>query len=575
LFLEDQHMNTQTSIKQNAGTPTVRKLRELEMPNPSMDTPAVSNIKHHGVVVVIGANGSGKSRLGAWLENPSVFSGHSLGKPRTGYRISAQRSLSLPENADRVEATQARTRLEHGGDPAGGASRVSGDPVTGTLNDYTPLLNLLFAQDMREALEYRNVGKKTGDPGHPPESVLEKVQRLWEQIFPERKLEIGDHKISAKPVVAGPGYSASSLSDGERVGFYLIGHALLAPADSRIIIDEPELHLHESIQGTLWNALETARMDCTFVYITHDLAFAATRSGAPRILLRDYRAPTATGNNGHWDWELAPSGLGFPDDLTLRILGSRRPLLFVEGQSGSLDESVFEILFPKRYVVASNNWQTVNRSVRAFRDHGKLHHLDAMGIIDRDDREAAEIALLKEKHVYVLPVAGVEALLALPKIVLAVLGGAGIPENERATRMDDAMKRVVKAFAAVRDKAVADRARYRVSGYLKITAEGNSRNEFRAAVSSALAAVNPDGEYDASAKIIDDALKQNTLSERYSATLEVFRNKSVLHEIGAALGISADEYIGFANDILRGDSELRTEIGSLILPAEEQAHAQQ
>lgn len=59
-------------------------------------------------------------------------------------------------------------------------------------------------------------------------------------------------------------YSATQLSDGERVIFYLTGQCLLAPKDGVLVIDEPELHIHPAISEPLWHALERERTDCAF-----------------------------------------------------------------------------------------------------------------------------------------------------------------------------------------------------------------------------------------------------------------------------------------------------------------------
>jgi predicted ATP-dependent endonuclease of OLD family len=68
------------------------------------------------------------------------------------------------------------------------------------------------------------------------------------------------------------------MSDGEKVGLYLISQILLAEKNCILIIDEPELHLHKALMARLWNKLEEYRNDCFFIYITHDLDFAVSKS---------------------------------------------------------------------------------------------------------------------------------------------------------------------------------------------------------------------------------------------------------------------------------------------------------
>ena len=96
------------------------------------------------------------------------------------------------------------------------------------------------------------------------------------------------------------------MSDGERAIFYLIGQTLVAAQDSLLIIDEPELHIHRSILAKLWDELEAARQDCAFIFITHDLGFAASRP-AQKFVLSDYD-PTP-----FWKIESIPEDTGFDE----------------------------------------------------------------------------------------------------------------------------------------------------------------------------------------------------------------------------------------------------------------------
>lgn len=63
----------------------------LYLPTPD-ETGNKVEIKHNGSVVIVGANGSGKSRLGAWIER-------NADNDVIVHRISAQRALDIPEYA--------------------------------------------------------------------------------------------------------------------------------------------------------------------------------------------------------------------------------------------------------------------------------------------------------------------------------------------------------------------------------------------------------------------------------------------------------------------------------------------
>lgn len=85
------------------------------------------------------------------------------------------------------------------------------------------------------------------------------------------------------------------MSDGERVGLYLMAQSLCVPSDKTIIIDEPEIHLHRSIMNRLWEAIEAEREDCFFIYITHDTQFASNHKNSKKYGPRDLMVSHGSG----------------------------------------------------------------------------------------------------------------------------------------------------------------------------------------------------------------------------------------------------------------------------------------
>src|SRR5690606_21189746 len=114
---------------------------------------------------------------------------------------------------------------------------------------------------------------------------------------------------------------------------------LVAEPDSILIFDEPELHVHRAILGRLWDEVEVARPDCAFLVITHDLEFAASRAGQ-KFVIRRYQMP------GQWEIEQVPDDTGFSEEVATLILGSRKPILFVEGTGSSLDLAIYRACYP-------------------------------------------------------------------------------------------------------------------------------------------------------------------------------------------------------------------------------------
>lgn len=263
----------------------------LKLP-PVAGKPAGHNvITAEGALVVIGANGAGKTRFGFWLEEKN---------PTLVHRIAAQKSLTFPDSVRAPAIDEASDALLWGYKRGSNTAthkhnRWGSSPTTGLLNDYERLVEFLFAEEAERNAEFKRAAKATSDRVEPPETKLDIIKRIWEHTLPERELIIGGGKVDAKKRHAQTAaFNARHMSDGERVIFYLIGQALATPANGIIVIDEPELHLHRAVQARLWDEIEAERTDCLFVYITHDLDFAASRVGAAKIWLREF--------NGT-DWE--------------------------------------------------------------------------------------------------------------------------------------------------------------------------------------------------------------------------------------------------------------------------------
>ena len=156
-------------------------------------------------------------------------------------------------------------------------------------------------------------------------------------MLPRRRLDVRGDDIWVQDIAGDVSYSAADLSDGERAVFYLIGQTLVTDANA-LIIDEPELHVHCSIMDRLWDELEGARPESVFIFITHDLEFAASRT-AQKFIIKEY-SPTAA-----WTLEAVPEATGFDEQVTTLILGSRQPILFVEGTEDSIDKAIYRCIF--------------------------------------------------------------------------------------------------------------------------------------------------------------------------------------------------------------------------------------
>jgi hypothetical protein len=379
---------------------------KITLPPKLPGSPDNQTIECNGVLVAIGANGAGKTRFGVWMENSD---------PQRTHRISAQKSLAFPNEIQPVDLKRAEAFLRVGDEYADqpgrrNAVRWNGRPETHALDDYLSLTRYLFSEEHDKSISYRHVMKNTEQYYRPPETKLDIVKRIWESTLPKRELRIGGAKVQACRRGSDVLYDARDLSDGERVIFYLIGQALSAPSDGMLIIDEPELHLHRAIQGALWDAIEAERPDCTFVYLTHDLDFAASRKGAKKIWLREYE-------NEQWEWKLIPETEAFSEPLFLEILGSRKPILFVEGDKGSLDYFIYGKLYPEWSIIPCGSCEHVIHATASFGEMHQLHSNSCRGIVDFDGRTAVDVEQLRQHKVNVLPFGQIENLFLLEEVL--------------------------------------------------------------------------------------------------------------------------------------------------------------
>jgi hypothetical protein len=221
--------------------------------------------------------------------------------------------------------------------------------------------------------------------------------------------------------------------------FYLIGQTLEAEENSLLVIDEPELHVHRSIMSKLWDHLENARPDCAFVFITHDLEFAASRVGQ-KFVISNY-----VPDGPKWRIEAVPEDTGFSEELTTLLLGSRRPVLFVEGGDGSLDRAVYRCAYPEWTVVPMGSCGDVIHAVASMRANAALTRISCAGIVDGDDHDIEEIERFTKLGIAVLPVSEIENLFLLPDISREVALADNCAESEADNRVAALKQKVLNA----------------------------------------------------------------------------------------------------------------------------------
>lgn len=516
-------------------------LPSLYLPTPDGSGNKIE-IQHNGSVVIIGANGSGKSRLGAWIERNAQNND-------VVHRISAQRALDLPDYAIVKSLEQSLNDLLWGNENSQYASnhhkfqhRWQGKPETFLQNDYGKVLSNLFARsaerDRRHSQETRL--RQVYIP--VVDSPIDILIKLWEEILPHRRLALIDGKVSVKGVASSTEYHGKEMSDGEKVALYLMGQCLCAPPNSILIIDEPEIHLHTSIMQSLWNKIEEAKPDCLFVYITHNLDFASTRLSTTSIWVKEF-----DGTN-KWSWEQVPEIDEFPESLLLELLGNRRTIIFVEGEKGGKDHAIYQSIYKNYNVVPRGGCQSVIESVRALQLNTSFHHVSVFGIIDRDYRTDDEIQKLCGDRIFCIDVAEIENILLNEETLRLVA------ENQHLDR-DNVVSRATEMARTSLSKEIENQASLRTCRAIenklrKINAKSVGLEAIKNSVAQATAALNIDETYAINFDLYNRLAESGTLNE----ILKYYNNKGLVPNICSIFELGRNGYEKLVLRILNSDN---------------------
>ncbi|WP_271169820.1 AAA family ATPase [Hansschlegelia plantiphila] len=513
--------------------------------------------------IIVGANGSGKTRLAMECERQAGATAH---------RISAQRMLALDPSIEKISEQTARNQLRYGyNDPQqyGGVQQARDVNRWGQaqprfiLNDAGSLLQVLFAEQANVGVAV-NDAAEAGMPVVGRETVLRKLKAIFHRVLPTRSLATTADDITviardAEGSMSDP-YNITQMSDGEKAVFYIIGQVLVADFGSAFIMDEPEIHVHRSILSRLWDELEAARPDCAFLLITHDLEFAAARAGR-KYVVRSY-APT-TG----WMIEDVPEAEGFSEELVTLILGSRKPVLFVEGEQGSLDIAFYRACYPDWTVIPRGGCESVIHSVATMRRNAAFTRITCAGLVDADGRDTDDRAYLAGIGVSVLPVAEIENLLLLPTVSQIILAKNDFSGAELESKLAE-VKAAVFADAMVPEnvnEVVLGYCRRRIDQMLK-------RIDFSAdksVVDLSTSYVTQTGALDVAAiaagieKIITDAIAGDDLP----ALLAIYDRKKPLLALAARMRAgSVNEFTAWVTRAIQSkeDDRLRMAIEAVL-----------
>ena len=483
------------------------------------------------ILVVIGANGAGKSTFGRDLLERYVGQ---------ATRISGIHALFISDDESKLSASNEFARLQ---------SMIKERLFMPRISEYEKLILQLQSEEFEAAVNFKEACK-TNNEVDPPITKIDIIQAIWEKMFPHNRLIRKSGFIELVSTGRDSNsYTAGRMSDSEKLVFYLIGAALCACPNALLVIEEPETLLHNSIKNQLWDEIEAIRPDCTFVYLTHDIDFATSRSDSKRIWIRSYDA-----DHSVWDYELIESNESFPEEVYMEILGSRKPILFIEGtDTNSIDSKLYPFIFPDYLVKPMGGCQKVIETTKAFGQLKDFHTLDSKGIVDRDRRTQGEINYLREQHIYVPDVAEVENLLMIEDVIKTVA-------KRLMKDPDDVFKQVkenvVRLFQKELDSQVILHAKHQVRKKLETTVDRKitTVEQLTEHVESIRLNIHAEEIY----KNIKEEFESYIETENYKSILRVYNQKGMLPQsrLCAICGISNKEsYLNLILSILKENKE--------------------
>ena len=481
-------------------------------------------------VVLIGANGSGKTTFANSIREQ-------LEKTDNGIVIPAQKLLvfptynSIPTYKSAFADYESRQKVCLDDKQTFKAEKNDDYPYS-LSKQFSEELRILVSALISERLERRNnfcSNAREGDIIHLNDfkSNIDEVIEIWNHLIEHRTLlcdnlgnlqiECGDEK-----------YPAYKMSDGERVIFYVVGRVMLAKESSLIIVDEPEMHLHKAILNKLWDILEEKRKDCMFIYLTHDIDFASTRIANKRWL-KSYSSSTS-GIFENWEIEsIADSEI--PEALLMKILGSRKKVLFCEGKQGSLDRQIIELLFPNFTITPLASCKDVINYTKAYNKISNKYAV-AYGIIDRDFRTKEQLDKLAAENIYSYDVAEIENLFLIEDFI------KGFAEyKHEPCDIDNIKTQILALLTRNKEQQISSYLIQRINYNFNEShvRNGKDKTEVEANFNEFVKQIKIEEWYNIRLQELDDVIK----TSNYAKVIMLYNNKGLHSIIEKALGISS------------------------------------
>ncbi len=475
-------------------------------------------------LVIIGPNGSGKTRFGADLSTKNDAD-----------LIGALRNIQLGPNISIRNITQARNELSSNLQ----RRRTNYWEMSSEIEQ---LFSKLLVEDSQSAISYRN-DSLTNKELAPEQTKIMTLTTVWADLFPGRKIDFASYSPKVKSSHQGNDieYIAQRMSDGERVALYLAGRVLDC-AKSIIIIDEPEVHFHSQLAVRFWDKLEKLRPDCRFVYITHNLTFALSRHSAQYMVIQPNKNP-----------ELVPLDSDLPQSVMQSILSAASfsvyasRIVFCESDDTLNNDCSFYLSWfddNDTAVIPVGSCSEVIQCTIAFGNSKIISGVSSLGIIDRDYWPDDYLTSLPAE-VHCLPLHEIENLYCLRGVFEAIGNHLSISPQQIGDKYNEFLRKAKSIFkdgllckqVSERFKKRHERQFFTLLNTLRMSDDLDQlKLQYLEAMKSENWAVDPNVVFDEESKRVQDSL---VTDEEF---LKIMPGKSFYSIAADELGLTISRY---------------------------------
>lgn len=334
--------------------------------------------------VIFGKNGSGKTRLLKYAKS-NYFKTNS-------FVIPSDREIRFGKlNNIRMDYSQTYT-LEN--------------LFTNTLIFPNDILTLKIKDKDFEDLRF---GKSTTNNNDEViGDTYNKLKEIFDSLSLDRKitLDIKSNKFMLynDELNINP-YYIEDGSDGEKSIVLFIAYILLCPQNSFVFIDEPESHFNTALLNELFIQLENTRKDIIFIYCTHNIDFIELRNNVKLIYLENY-------DGSNWCTKEIDSFEDISMEEFINIVGTKKPILFIESEKDKLDYKFYSNLFINYKIIPVSSCDRVINNCKLLNNKNSLNfNRKSFGIIDNDFRSKEEAKKYLRDNIFILDYSEIENML--------------------------------------------------------------------------------------------------------------------------------------------------------------------